>query len=79
MTYPDPRYLGETGEVSASYRPADHAPDLTYRNGNTVHYLATGAATGGGFGLYRAAFAVTGRPSANELADFYLHHDNHWR
>ena len=162
MTYPDPRYLGETGEVSASYRPADHAPDLTYRNGNTVHYLATGAATDGGFGLYRwemgpepsgpdphfhraisesfyilagtvrifdgtqwidtrpgdfvhvppgglhgfrnesgepasmllhfapgapregyfeglAAFAVSGRPSPDELAEFYLRHDNHWR
>ena len=46
MTYPAPRYLGETGEVSAIYRPADHAPELTFQNGNTVHYLATGASTG---------------------------------
>jgi mannose-6-phosphate isomerase-like protein (cupin superfamily) len=162
VTYPEPRYLGEAGEVSAGYRPADHAPDLTYRNGTTVHYLATGAATDGLFGLYRwemgpepsgldphfhrsifesfyilagtvrifdgtrwidtrpgdfvhvppggmhgfrnesgepasmllhfapgapregyfeglAAFAVSGRPGPDELAEFYLRHDNHWR
>lgn len=161
MTYPAPTFLGETGEVSATYRPADHAPELTYPNGNTVHYLATGASTAGGFGLYRwvmgpevsgpdphyhrsisesffilegtmriydgtrwietrpgdfvhvpaggihgfrnesgapasmllhfapgapregyfeglASFAVSGRPSDEELADFYLRHDNHW-
>ena len=54
MSYPEPRYLGEKGEVSATYRPADHAPDLIYpATGNTVHYLATGASTGGLFGLYR--------------------------
>jgi len=53
MTYPDPRYLADTGETSATYRPTDHAPDLTYPNGNTVQYLATGASTGRLFGLYR--------------------------
>lgn len=53
MTYPDPRYLGEGGEVSAVHRPADHAPEVTYRNGTTAHYLATGASTDGLFGLYR--------------------------
>jgi mannose-6-phosphate isomerase-like protein (cupin superfamily) len=53
MSYPEPRYLGDTGEVSATYRPAGQAPDLTYRNGNTVHYLRTGASTEGLFGLYR--------------------------
>ena len=53
MTYPDPRYLGDTGEATASYRPADHTPELTFPNGNTAHYLATGAATRGLFGLYR--------------------------
>ncbi len=161
MTYPEPRYLGETGEVSATYRPADHAPEVTYANGNTAHYLATGATTDGGFGLYRwvmgpevsgpdphfhrtisesfyildgtvkiydgtrwvdtrpgdfvhvpaggvhgfrnesgapasmllhfapgapregyfeglASFATSGRPSDEELAEFYLRHDNHW-
>ena len=53
MTYPDARYRAQDGEPSATYRPADHAADLVYANGNTVHYLATGAATGGLFGLYR--------------------------
>ena len=161
MTYPEPRYHGETGEASATYRPADHPPELTYANGNTAHYLATGASTGGLFGLYRwemgpepsgpgphfhrsiaesfyilsgtvriydgtrwidttpgdfvhvpiggihgfrnesgepasmllhfapgapregyfeglAEFAITGRPSAEALADFYRRHDNVW-
>ena len=53
MSYPEPRYLGETGEASATHRPTDHQPELTYPNGNTAHYLATGASTGGLFGLYR--------------------------
>src|SRR5690348_3860360 len=53
MSYPPPRYLGETGEVTARIRPADHEPEWTYPNGNTVHYLATGANTDGLFGLYR--------------------------
>lgn len=53
MSYPEPRYLGDTGEVSAAFRPADRDPDLTYPNGGSVHYLATGATTDGGFGLYR--------------------------
>lgn len=54
MSYPEPVYLGETGEVSATYRPNDHTPELIYpKSGTNVHYLATGAATGGKFGLYR--------------------------
>src|SRR4029079_2438559 len=53
MTYPEPRYLGDGGERSAMYRPADHEPELVYANGTTVHYLATGRATDGLFGLYR--------------------------
>jgi mannose-6-phosphate isomerase-like protein (cupin superfamily) len=53
IKYPEPRYLGEKGEVSALYRPADHEPEVTYANGNTAHYLATGASTDGLFGLYR--------------------------
>ena len=47
MSYPEPRYHDDTGEVSATYRAADHAPEVVYPNGNTVHYLATGAATHG--------------------------------
>ena len=53
MSYPAPRYSGPNGERTATYRPASQAPELTYANGNTVHYLATGAATDGDFGLYR--------------------------
>ena len=53
MTYPEQRYDGEGGEISAFLRDADHPPDLTYAGGNTVHYLATGASTDGLFGLYR--------------------------
>lgn len=53
MTYPDPVYLGESGETSATVRRAGHSPDLTYASGTTVHYLATGATTHGLFGLYR--------------------------
>ena len=53
MSYPEPVYLGDTGEVSATYRPASHPPDITYRSGNTAHYLSTGASTSGLFGLYR--------------------------
>lgn len=53
MSYPDPTYHGEHGEASATIRPADRAPDLVYRSGNAVHYLATGASTDGLFGLYR--------------------------
>jgi mannose-6-phosphate isomerase-like protein (cupin superfamily) len=53
MSYPAPVYRGTSGLVSATYRSADQAPDLTYPNGNTVHYLGTGASTDGRFGLYR--------------------------
>jgi len=48
-----PIYLGAEGETSAWRRRSDQVPDLTYPTGNTVHYLATGASTGGLFGLYR--------------------------
>jgi mannose-6-phosphate isomerase-like protein (cupin superfamily) len=53
MTYPEVRYQGETGEITAWLRRADHEPDLTYPSGGSVHYLATGELTGGLFGLYR--------------------------
>lgn len=53
MTYPEPRYPGDTGEISATYRPASQPPELTYASGGTADYLATGASTDGLFGLYR--------------------------
>ena len=52
MSYPPPRYLGDGGEVVATFRHADQGPDLISRTGS-VRYLATGASTGGDFGLYR--------------------------
>jgi mannose-6-phosphate isomerase-like protein (cupin superfamily) len=53
VTYPDPRYHGDTGEHSAMYRPVSEPPDLVFPNGPSVHYLASGTSTGGLFGLYR--------------------------
>lgn len=56
MSYPPPIYQGDTGEVSAVIRPDASTPELVYPNGARVHYLATGASTGGLFGLYRWEF-----------------------
>jgi mannose-6-phosphate isomerase-like protein (cupin superfamily) len=59
MSYPDPRYLGDKGEHSAVFRPADAEPELRHRRGGGAHYLATGASTHGQFGLYRWDMAAT--------------------
>lgn len=53
MTYPDPRYFGETGEVSARFRPVTTPADIDRGAAGAFHYIATGASTGGDFGLYR--------------------------
>jgi mannose-6-phosphate isomerase-like protein (cupin superfamily) len=53
VSYPEPRYLGEGGEVSAVYRPADTEPDLRSPAGNRTRFLATHRLTGGEFGLYK--------------------------
>ena len=50
--YPPDRYRGTTGEVSARWRPDDAPHDLVTKLGS-ADYLATGASTGGGYGLYR--------------------------
>ncbi len=52
MSYPDPRYTGDEGEVSAVFRPAGREHELTTATAN-AGYLATGASTNGQFGLYR--------------------------
>ncbi len=36
MSYPDARYLGDEGEISAVYRPADQKPELTIGSGTAV-------------------------------------------
>jgi mannose-6-phosphate isomerase-like protein (cupin superfamily) len=51
--YPDPVYLGETGEASATVRRADAPAELVYPNGTRSSYLATRPLTGGLFGIYR--------------------------
>jgi mannose-6-phosphate isomerase-like protein (cupin superfamily) len=63
MSYPDPRYFGDTGEISAVFRAATAQPDFvskpvatawpTVAQGTAYHYLSTTASTGGEYGLYR--------------------------
>lgn len=53
MSYPDARYLGDNGEISARFRSADAPPDLAIGPSGSASYLATGASTNGQFGLYR--------------------------
>jgi mannose-6-phosphate isomerase-like protein (cupin superfamily) len=58
MSYPEPRYLGDGGETSARLVPATTLPvSLNMPRQNTT-YLATGADTGGHFGLYRWDFGT---------------------
>ena len=58
-SYPPDTYHGESGEVSAWIRPSDTEPEITYSNGGTCEYVATGDQTGGRFGLYRWTFGDT--------------------
>jgi mannose-6-phosphate isomerase-like protein (cupin superfamily) len=53
LRYPPPSYTGAAGEASARMRRATEPPELSSASGNATHYLATGATTGGQFGLYR--------------------------
>lgn len=53
MSYPEPRYLGERGEINAVYRPASTEPELRIGTITDAAYLATAATTNGEFGLYR--------------------------
>ena len=59
MSYPEPRYDGDTGLTEATFRPVGHQPEVTYASGGTAHYLATGELTRGQFGLYRWEMAAT--------------------
>jgi len=52
LPYPEPRYSGESGEASATYRP-DDTPAEIHRPNVSARYLATGALTDGQLGLYR--------------------------
>jgi mannose-6-phosphate isomerase-like protein (cupin superfamily) len=53
MSYPDPVYDGERGEVSATFRSIGAPADFVSPAGTRAHYLATGATTRGRYGLYR--------------------------
>jgi len=53
--YPGDTYDGD-GEASAWLRPDATEPELSYVNGGTCEYLATGDQTSGQFGLYRWTF-----------------------
>jgi mannose-6-phosphate isomerase-like protein (cupin superfamily) len=53
VSYPEELYRGPTGEVSATYRPADREAELALGSAAALGYLATGASTDGRFGLYR--------------------------
>ena len=57
MSYPEPKYHGESGEASATLHRADDPAELVYPSGVEVHYLAQGATTKGEFGLYRWDFS----------------------
>lgn len=48
MSYPEPRYLGERGQVSALFRPASPEPDTGF-----ISYVAKQENTNGEFGLYK--------------------------
>jgi quercetin dioxygenase-like cupin family protein len=56
VSYPEPKYFGEAGEVSARLRRSDEPAALVHAGGGSVDYLATGASTDGQFGLYRWNF-----------------------
>ena len=60
MSYPPPRYHGDTGAPTARLRRAEAPPELPMA-ASAASYLATGAGTNGQFGLYRWDF--TGPPS----------------
>jgi mannose-6-phosphate isomerase-like protein (cupin superfamily) len=56
VSYPEPVYLADSGEVSATLRPATSAPDIVMDSGVRVCYLTTAAQSAGEFGLYRWDF-----------------------
>ncbi len=52
MSYPEPRYLGENGDISAVFRSSPPKTELS-SPATDLHYLATQESTDGEFGLYR--------------------------
>lgn len=67
MSYPDPIYLGEHGEASATFRAATAEPEVVYANDTRVHFLmrVTGRAgcSGSTAGTLAASEPALGRTS----------------
>ncbi|MEU1519085.1 cupin domain-containing protein [Streptomyces sp. NPDC005811] len=53
MSYPEPRYLGERGKVTALFRPAPPEPDTGFVGSAAISYVADRETTRGEFGLYK--------------------------
>ncbi|MFD7501538.1 cupin domain-containing protein [Streptomyces sp. NPDC059850] len=53
MSYPDPRYFSDKGEVTALHRPAPQHPDTDFVGASGISYVATPETTGGEYGLYK--------------------------
>ena len=65
MWYPEARYSGIGGEVTAAFRAAEVEPEVALGPGSWLHYLATGASTQREFGLYRVQLAPGGGTSTH--------------
>ncbi|MEW2395479.1 cupin domain-containing protein [Streptomyces sp. NPDC046862] len=53
MSYPEPSYLDEKGQVTALFRPAAPQPDTSFVGATSIGYVANQETTGGEFGLYK--------------------------
>ncbi|MFE9689631.1 cupin domain-containing protein [Micromonospora sp. NPDC005806] len=71
MSYAPPRYFGETGALSATFRRAEAPPDLAIGARTRVSHLATGATTDGGFGLYRWDMAAVAPTAATPSGHYH--------
>ncbi|MET7861405.1 cupin domain-containing protein [Streptomyces sp. NPDC005318] len=66
MSYPEQVYRGDSGEVSAVFRPVNTPPGTGEAGENAIHYLATTETTRGEFGLYRVEMkAKSGGPKTH--------------
>jgi hypothetical protein len=52
VSYPEPKYFGDGGEVTAQLRRTGKQPELVNSRGGTVEYLALGSDTNREFSLY---------------------------
>ncbi len=71
MSYPPRLYAADSGAISATMRPADLPHDLAIGVRSKVSYLATGASTGGAFGLYRWDLAALPRAGSTPSGHFH--------